>query len=855
MPSDEGRAALHEERRQQQRQEYLAYLKSQAKRPSLGGFDRYRERGDGGSKRQKSISDLRRELSHDRDREIDTFDDLPSRHRERDEGRQEETRRRDREEETGERISSWRDRRRDTSRSSASAPILPGLGLRIREESEKEKRERQNQYRSELQAQMREKKQLGDVNGRDAFVPQRRAGSPKLPRKPGRERSPPLSPPLSPERGPRQRSSHHKDVENYKYRDERHSNDRYEGSGYYSHPPYHPPPHFIPPYTTHGPYQSHAPYYYPPFPPPYPPPHHMRGGHYNAPPTFTEGYPDEYPSYRSRRHRSPNGQRERSPEFSRCGKSPPTRSPSPERDKEQSKRNHDQLKSILTKKTQKEKEREKFIKKMEAEVYDPWGRPGAGAPLTDATGNLVTERGLLRKSFDELSPRLSEEEKRRLQQEKQKEELEKQIKEKEEKELKEKLMKQQEDQDEEARIREEMNRLHLQAQYEKEKEKERGELKVETAPKPATPLYSKQELAELRFKEELEKKKRKEEEERKRLDRLADKLATEYSPFTHNPNNYSRTNSPPLPALLSHKSPPIPTLRNDPHETTPTPAPPIIPAVITTPPNEVQHNLVTPPTYTIPPHTVSPPIARPTHNISPRVVTPPLGPPSPTVPPIYHTTCEPTVSPNPSVVRLPVERGQKEDILQNLSSLKDGLRRKLPHANLSHVNSYPQTHTRAHPQTHTTTYPNTESYHINPQTHPSSNSYSHTTLPQTHSTFPHTFNPHTHTNPQTHAMFNPQTHTTSNPHTMSNNPPIRLRPTIPKGGPRVAPSETIDTFNRIKYAAPTSSLLSFWKQYPEPPRTNSDLELQQDALLHHQRQNRDSEFYYCYYMYMSLLIK
>ena len=60
-------------------------------------------------------------------------------------------------------------------------------------------------------------------------------------------------------------------------------------------------------------------------------------------------------------------------------------------------------------------------------MYDPWGKPGGGAPLTDALGNVVTERGQLRKSFDDKSPRVSEEDRKKLLQEKNKRDLEEQV--------------------------------------------------------------------------------------------------------------------------------------------------------------------------------------------------------------------------------------------------------------------------------------------------------------------------------------------------------------------------------------------------------------------------------------------
>lgn len=52
-------------------------------------------------------------------------------------------------------------------------------------------------------------------------------------------------------------------------------------------------------------------------------------------------------------------------------------------------------------------------------------------------------------------------------------------------------------------------------------------------------------------------------------------------------------------------------------------------------------------------------------------------------------------------------------------------------------------------------------------------------------------------------------------------------------------SSALDEFNRLKYNQPTESRVGLWQQYPQPPRTNTALEIQQDAMLRHQQQMLD----------------
>lgn len=89
---------------------------------------------------------------------------------------------------------------------------------------------------------------------------------------------------------------------------------------------------------------------------------------------------------------------------------------------------------IEEKKEQQERDRrekERYFSKLEEEAknYNPWGKPGAGAPLRDEKGNIVAIRGL-RTSVDGTSPRftqLTEEELKKFNQERHAQDLSQQV--------------------------------------------------------------------------------------------------------------------------------------------------------------------------------------------------------------------------------------------------------------------------------------------------------------------------------------------------------------------------------------------------------------------------------------------
>ena len=344
----------------------------------------------------------------------------------------------------------------DNRQNNVSLMGLGSIGLR-QEESPEEKRQRQSKYRSELIEQIQKK------NNKTTTAKTTRMGSTRLFHEE--------------DEAPRHREHHSKQHFNdedrsksnggqYRSRREpvrartRHRNhgddddDDDDGSGvnddyphyrpsqYKGYPPYYPPP-------PGPPSQYHiSPYYYPtPYPHMYPPPHppHMpHQSHQNMYYAQDMAYSND--PYRRPRERSPP--RVQSPiDYSmrsrqnltdpykeeRRNRERPNSSPKDTTDKTS------EFRAVLDKQIKEKKEREKkekrdldtFYNKIEAEaeVYDPWGKPGGGAPLTDPIGNVVTERGQLRKSYDDkvISPRISDEDRKKMLQDKTRRDLEEQV--------------------------------------------------------------------------------------------------------------------------------------------------------------------------------------------------------------------------------------------------------------------------------------------------------------------------------------------------------------------------------------------------------------------------------------------
>lgn len=320
---------------------------------------------------------------------------------------------------------------------------LGGIGHRI-EESPEEKRQRQSKYREELMQQMKEKTS-------------RKMGTTKLfeedtcrtPVRKQKQSSPPSNNRIKFDVSEQKYHADEDDSEDIRFNHNQYRPAQYREYPYYpppgSHPPSlplprpHPPPSglYLPPPAPQG-SQYYSPYYYPTqFPHVHPSPHLQS---YQPPyyPSYTNPYEKVIPTISSHHPVSPPHQSYSPPFDYRNYKS----SHSPTLLKERKDKSIEQtdsraeFRTFLDKQVKEKKEREakeqreinKLYQKIEAEVYDPWGKPGGGAPLTDAIGNVVTERGQLRKSYDDnISPRMSEEDKKKLVQEKTKRELEEQV--------------------------------------------------------------------------------------------------------------------------------------------------------------------------------------------------------------------------------------------------------------------------------------------------------------------------------------------------------------------------------------------------------------------------------------------
>ena len=453
LPSNEGRDQTIRKKETDRRNEYLQYMQERE-----GGYTHTRQEREGHTHnrqdreghthnrriepRPSSISEVRRQMQKERETEITFGTDTRTDN-----------------EPTNRRRGVARDPYTDPISERSRTPVrqmgeasLGMIGYR-KEESPEEKQERQSKYRAELMEQMKRKgkdvtmpKSMGPTqlfHEDDEAVTRRRAPinkgeGPNMERRSRRER--PIDPVYSDEE---------EDV----------TFDHYRPSRYRDYP-YHPPPHApYPPPMTHPPHMPHPPsqyhpgyvqpYYYPsPYPQmyqppmPHPPsmPHPLPHSYYMEQdnPYLSEGYG------RSQLNRkSPPRVRSPSDYPMRSGRSPTL--PNKERrwsemyEQPEQKTKAAELRAILDQQIKDKKAREAKEKReidklnrkidVEAEVYDPWGKPGGGAPLTDPTGNLVAERGQLRQSFEETSPRVfgNDEERKKAAQEKMKRDLEEQV--------------------------------------------------------------------------------------------------------------------------------------------------------------------------------------------------------------------------------------------------------------------------------------------------------------------------------------------------------------------------------------------------------------------------------------------
>ena len=461
LPCDDGRNTALRQRRQERLSEYQEYINEKE--------NRLRKETE---PRPGSIAELRKKMQKEREDEVGLSSHENKRKSpvfQREDVGVAKTKNWD--DENNEFQPTVKERRRyhHTPCSPDSGNGLVGLG-RIgyrEEESPEEKRKRQSQYRAELMEQMKSKgvkamkmghTQLFDEEEEPRMTVRERRRDKQLS---DDDRDPPVSTSTT-SRRIREATSGRRSVLDDKYMYDtkrrghrrRHTEDEddEEEVMFHHHPPA-PGPHPFHGYPYHPPqYPSYVPpYYYPqPYPPMYPPqphpqPHPPRRGTYYE---QDDSYPDKNPYLNGQPNYRRPPPRTRSPELSaiksRWSPTPLNKevkwkerdggggSSSPQKEEKAA-----ELRAFLNQQIREKKEREEREKQTwekvyqriekEAEVYDPWGKPGGGAPLTDALGNVVTERGQLRKSFDDKSPRVSEEDRKKLLQEKNKRDLEEQV--------------------------------------------------------------------------------------------------------------------------------------------------------------------------------------------------------------------------------------------------------------------------------------------------------------------------------------------------------------------------------------------------------------------------------------------
>ena len=330
---------------------------------------------------------------------------------------------------------------------SISAPIFGLAGLGERDDRD-HRRKKQLQYAAELKEQIREKEeaQRRERDGMDrSNRPRHRDNLPDYVRRRGtdRDRGEMLEDPMP-------RHSYYQRNETYHHLDDRDMRPSHGLRARDREYPPDPPQFRRPPERDY--YPSYDPYYYPPQYPPYhhyppPPPHAHR---YYPPPTDRYHYADNPYLPPRRREWSKDDGRGQSPprthrregrmldryeesddrHYKRSSHSPQGSSGKSDKTSYQ----QELQRQVIEKRERDEREKrekERYFSKLEEEAknYNPWGKPGAGAPLRDEKGNIVAARGL-RKSTDGTSPRftqLTEEELKKITQEKHAQDLSQQV--------------------------------------------------------------------------------------------------------------------------------------------------------------------------------------------------------------------------------------------------------------------------------------------------------------------------------------------------------------------------------------------------------------------------------------------
>ena len=294
--------------------------------------------------------------------------------------------------------------RDDSHMRSVSAPVVPegiaGLGVK---EDPVVRRNKQREYAEELRAQMREKEK---AKQREKFEVQE---SPPGGTKPNTAIE------FTDSSHRYHNDGYHPSDKQRNYRSRPQRSPGYEdhkqqyipfpqphGSGFY-YPPDYPPP---PPPPTWGP-SYHWPR--PPYPPPlqYPLDPYYPQPYYYPPPPRRHEHELEFKSNRQRN--AAEFETEEHPIYSRRGNeekeftSPLTGDLSPRRggtrpDKASYRAELEkQIKERKENKTKERIEKERFELKKEAEIYNPWGKGGCGAPVRDKHGNLVADLKKMRK--------------------------------------------------------------------------------------------------------------------------------------------------------------------------------------------------------------------------------------------------------------------------------------------------------------------------------------------------------------------------------------------------------------------------------------------------------------------------
>ncbi len=339
--------------------------------------------------------------------------------------------------------------------------------------------------------------------------------------------------------------------------------------------------------------------------------------------------------------------------------------------------------------------------------------------------------------------------------------------------MKEKYKRQLQEEIEELKLLEELKRLNTDGKegettkkkleaLQKKQQQQQQQQQQQTVTTTTTPTLTAQELAEQRFKQDLEKKRKKQEEDRERLDRLAEKMASDSKP------SWKQRSS----------SPPIPTLRNQ-------------------------------PSFQIPPYPSSNDRHLPTN-----------------VPPGHPST------------DLPVHPSTITHIPSNIPAHPPSNNPTYPSSNipanpLLNIPTHPATKVRTHPLSHPVTTLRQDCNNSRQRNSLSRPTNSHVTGHMT--TIDHMAQHVPNVQPSSRQLskgfsdLKNQIRKTMIAATTEPTKPMKTTPTPPPA--------VLKQFNQLKYNRPNDIRTNILTEYPHPPRTNIELEIQQNSLLQKQQQN------------------